>query len=113
MVIHKRDGGIELSDLYRAISDPIRRKILNMVAHQELAQLEIVKAFHISQPAIKKHLTILMDEELLLVRKEGKYCYYRLNTPIFQRGYEELQEELGSILENKLSRLKQYLEGDS
>ncbi|MGW8826482.1 metalloregulator ArsR/SmtB family transcription factor [Paenibacillus lautus] len=102
-----------MSDMYRAISDPIRRKILNMVAHQELPQLEIVKAFHISQPAVKKHLAILLEEELLLERREGKYCYYRLNTPTFQREYAELQQELGSILENKLSRLKQYLEEDS
>ncbi|MDH6675174.1 metalloregulator ArsR/SmtB family transcription factor [Paenibacillus glucanolyticus] len=101
-----------MSDMYRAISDPIRRKILHMVAHQELPQLEIVRAFHISQPAIKKHLAILLEEELLLERREGKYCFYRLNVPIFQNGYEQLQHELGHILENKLTKLKQYLEED-
>ncbi|AWP25503.1 metalloregulator ArsR/SmtB family transcription factor [Paenibacillus sp. Cedars] len=101
-----------MSDMYRAISDPIRRKILNMVAHQELPQLEIVRAFHISQPAIKKHLAILLEEELLLERREGKYCFYLLNVPIFQNGYEQLQHELGHILENKLTKLKQYLEED-
>lgn len=83
-----------------------------MVAHQKLPQLEIVRAFHISQPAIKKHLAILLEEELLLERREGKYCFYRLNVPIFQNGYEQLQHELGHILENKLTKLKQYLEED-
>ena len=83
-----------MSDMYRAISDPIRRKILNMVAHRELPQLEIVKAFHISQPAVKKHLAILLEEELLLERREGKYCYYRLNTPNFQRGMRSFNKSL-------------------
>lgn len=84
-----------------------------MIAHRELPQLEIVKAFKISQPAIKKHLAILLEEELVLERREGKYCYYRLNTPVFEREYKQLQDDLGRILENKLNRLKHYLEEES
>lgn len=102
-----------MTDIYRAVSDPIRRRILKMVAHQEKTQSEIVKAFLISQPAVKKHLAILIEEELLFERREGKYCYYRLNTPVFQHYYLQLQQELGLILENKLKDLKFYLEEDT
>ncbi|GAB6927470.1 hypothetical protein JCM10914A_14530 [Paenibacillus sp. JCM 10914] len=102
-----------MSDIYRAISDPIRRQILNMVAHRELPQIDIVKAFHISQPAVKKHLTILLEEKLVLERREGKYCFYRLNAPVFEQAYSQLQYEIGRILEHKLSTLQQYLEEES
>ncbi|WP_054956096.1 ArsR/SmtB family transcription factor [Paenibacillus dakarensis] len=102
-----------MTDFYRAISDPIRRRILKMVAHQEKTQNEIVKKFLISQPAVKKHLAILLEEQLILERREGKYCYYRLNTHAFQHQYEQLQQELGLIMESKLSDLKSYLEEDS
>ncbi|MEK3733271.1 MULTISPECIES: metalloregulator ArsR/SmtB family transcription factor [Paenibacillus] len=102
-----------MSDIYRAISDPIRRQILNMLAERELPQLEIVKSFTISQPAIKKHLAILLEEKLVLERREGKYCFYRLNTPVFEVEYQRLQNEIGRILDNKLNRLKQYLEEES
>ncbi|SMF68418.1 transcriptional regulator, ArsR family [Paenibacillus uliginis N3/975] len=101
-----------MTDIYRAVSDPVRRRILKIVAHQEKTQSEIVKEFIISQPAVKKHLAILLEEELILERREGKYCYYRLNTPIFQHHYQRLQHELGLILENKLNDLKHYLEED-
>lgn len=101
-----------MTDIYRAISDPVRRRILKMVARQERTQSEIVKVFLISQPAVKKHLAILLEEKVILERREGKYCYYRLNTPVFQHHYERLQHELGLILENKLNDLKHYLEED-
>lgn len=99
-----------MTDLYRAITDPIRRKILLMTSQKECTQSEIVKAFSISQPAIKKHLKILLDEELILERKSGRFCYYRLNQEVYNTSYRELQHELGLILENKLLKLKNYLE---
>ncbi|WP_018757431.1 ArsR/SmtB family transcription factor [Paenibacillus terrigena] len=99
-----------MTDIYRAIADPIRRHILRKIAQLECTQQEIVRDFPISQPAVRKHLAILQEEDLLLVRREGKYCYYRLNTPAFQQGYQHLQSELGLILEDKLIRLKYFIE---
>ncbi|WP_028593070.1 metalloregulator ArsR/SmtB family transcription factor [Paenibacillus assamensis] len=99
-----------MTDIYRAIADPIRRKILRMVSQKECTQSDIVASFSISQPAIKKHLAILLEEQLLLERRMGKFCYYRLNTPVFQQEYLQLQSELGLVLENKLAGLKHYLE---
>jgi ArsR family transcriptional regulator len=101
-----------ITDIYRAIADPIRRKILLMVAQKEYTQSEIVNAFSISQPAIKKHLTVLKEENLIEERREGKFCYYRLNKKIFNQQYGKLQLELGIILEQKLIHLKKYLEED-
>lgn len=102
-----------MTDLYRAISDSVRRRILQLVAYQEQTQSQLVKEFPISQPAVKKHLAILLEEELILERKEGRYRYYRLNQPIFRQHYERLQQEMGLLLENKLANLKTYLEEET
>ena len=99
-----------ITDIYRAIADPIRRHILLKIAQRECSQQEIVRDFAITQPAVKKHLSILEQEGLLIVRRQGKYCYYRLNAPVFQQGYQQLQRELGLILEDKLNRLKYFIE---
>jgi len=101
-----------MTDIYRAIADPIRRQILKMTGQKECTQSEIVDAFAISQPAIIKHLTILKEEGLITERRSGRFCYYRLNQPAFQHNYKKLQLELGTILENKLMNLKLYLEKD-
>ena len=50
-----------MTDIYRALSDPIRRRILQLLAQLEYTQSEIVKNLTISQPAIKKHLNILEE----------------------------------------------------
>jgi ArsR family transcriptional regulator, arsenate/arsenite/antimonite-responsive transcriptional repressor len=98
------------TDIYRAIADPQRRKILKMLSHRERTQSELVDAFPISQPAIKKHLTILKEEDLIKERREGRYCYYRLNSPVFETYYRKLQKDMELILDNKLSNLKNYVE---
>lgn len=101
-----------MTDIYRAIADPIRRKILTSLSYKELTQSDIVALFSISQPAIKKHLSILLEENLIAVRREGKYSVYRLKKDVFKFYYQKIHDELGNILENKLESLKYFLEED-
>lgn len=102
-----------MTNIYRAISDPIRRRILTLLSHKECTQSELVANFSISQPAVKKHLTILIEEDLVAERREGRYCFYRLKREIFYDHYKKLQHELGSILDQKLVNLKLYLEEET
>ncbi|WP_096186551.1 metalloregulator ArsR/SmtB family transcription factor [Evansella halocellulosilytica] len=101
-----------MTDIYRAIADPVRRKILLMTAQKEYTQKEIVSCFSISQPAIIKHIKILKEEDLIKERREGKFCYYKLNQAVFDVHFRKLQMELGNILDRKLTNLKDYLEED-
>ena len=101
-----------MTDIYRAIADPIRRRILTILSRKECTQTELVDHFPISQPAVKKHLTILLEEKLIEERREGKYRLYRLKQDNFAVHYKKLQEEIGLILEDKLTKLKNYLEED-
>ncbi|MEH7087145.1 metalloregulator ArsR/SmtB family transcription factor, partial [Neobacillus drentensis] len=62
-----------MPDIYRALGDATRRTILHLLAQGDKTQTEIVHAFAISPPAVKKHLQILLDEGLILEQKDGKY----------------------------------------
>ena len=55
-----------MSDIYRALGDSTRRRIVSMLKQGDKTQKEIVEAFDISQPAIKKHLNILLEERIIL-----------------------------------------------
>lgn len=59
-------------DVFQAIADPTRRKILKLLAEKELAISEITSHFTISRTAIAKHLRILSEAELVSGRKEGR-----------------------------------------
>ena len=102
-----------MTDIYRAIADPTRRKILTLLSRNEYTQSELVDRFTISQPAIKKHLAILVEENLVAERREGKYRIYSLKMDNFTHHYQRLQQEMGTILDNKLAKLKTYLEGEN
>lgn len=101
-----------MTDIYRALSDPIRRKILQMLANRSLSQTEIVEQFTISQPAITKHLKILKEEDLIYEERRGKYCYYILDRSVFESNYAVMKQEIERILDQKLHSLKTYLEED-
>ncbi|TSB47724.1 ArsR/SmtB family transcription factor [Alkalicoccobacillus porphyridii] len=102
-----------MPNLYRAFADPTRREIIAMTAYKECTQTDLVAAFSISQPAIKKHIDLLISEELLLVRKEGKFRYYRLNQAVYSLEVQKVQLELETIFDYKLQRLKGYLEEEN
>ena len=99
-----------MTDIYRALADPHRRRILQMLSQQERTQSELVSAFPISQPATKKHITILKEEDLIKERKQGKFVYYSLNESVYQLHFQMLKREMELVLDDKLRNLKHYLE---
>lgn len=67
-------------DVFQAIADPTRREILNLVAHQSLNLNAVAEQFDISRPAISKHIKILTECGLIIIRQEGRerYCEAQL-----------------------------------
>jgi DNA-binding transcriptional ArsR family regulator len=70
-------GGTTTDDILRAIAEPKRRAILQLVATDEMAAGEIAAHFAVTRPAISQHLTILKDVGLLSERREGARRLYR------------------------------------
>lgn len=69
--------GPVVDDMLRAIAEPRRRTILELVAHEELAAGEIAAHFDITRTAISQHLTVLKDTGLLVERRDGTRRLYR------------------------------------
>ncbi len=66
----------------KAIADPTRRTILDMLKKRSLSAGEIAENFEMSMPAVSKHLNVLKDADLIRDRRDGKYIYYELNASV-------------------------------
>jgi ArsR family transcriptional regulator len=69
----------EVSLVCKAIGDPNRLKIVQMLSGCEKCACDILEEFDITQPTLSHHMKILCDCGLVNVRKEGKWSHYSLN----------------------------------
>lgn len=67
-----------MTSVFEAISDPTRRRIVELVATRELPAGDIAGAFKVSRPAISRHLRILRESGVLASRGDGQRRLYRL-----------------------------------
>lgn len=68
----------------RALADPTRREILNLLKGQALSAGEICERFDITGAAISRHLSVLREAELIRDRREGKFIFYELNASVLE-----------------------------
>ena len=68
----------------KALSDPTRREILELLKSGRMAAGEIVDQFEFTAPAISRHLSVLKDADLIRDTREGKYIYYELNASVLE-----------------------------
>ena len=69
-----------MNTLLKAISDPTRREILQMLRKKDLTAGEIADAFAMTKPSISHHLDMLKKAKLVVTVKEGQFIIYSLNT---------------------------------
>ena len=69
-------------DTFKALSDPTRREILNLLKDGPLPAGDIVNHFQMTGATISHHLSILKSSGLIDDEKKGKYIYYSLNTTV-------------------------------
>ena len=68
----------------KALSDPIRREILNMLKSGRLSAGEITERFDVTGASISRHLSVLKEADLIRDTREGKYIYYDLNASVLE-----------------------------
>lgn len=73
-----------IQNTIKALSDPIRREILEMLRGGRMAAGEISEKFPVSGAAISKHLSVLREADLIRDTREGKFIYYELNTSVLE-----------------------------
>lgn len=91
-----------------ALSDPTRRRIIELLATEEHTAGELVAEFDMSAPAISQHLRVLRDSELVQVRVEGQRRVYAVNPA----GFEELDawlHRMHGFWSQRLDALEQAL----
>lgn len=72
-----------MNQLFKALNDPTRREILEMLGKKDLSAGEIADQFNMSKPSISHHLDILRQAGLVESVKQGQFIYYSLNTTVF------------------------------
>ena len=73
-----------LNDAFKALSDPTRRRILELLTERDMTAGEIADCFDISNPSISHHLNVLKSSGLVLDERRGQNIVYSLNMTVFQ-----------------------------
>lgn len=68
----------------RALSDPIRREILNMLKTGRRSAGEITEHFSVTGAAVSRHLSVLKEADLVRDTRQGKFIFYELNTSVLE-----------------------------
>jgi DNA-binding transcriptional ArsR family regulator len=92
--------------MLRALSDGTRRQILSLVWREERTAGDIAAKFAMTRPSISQHLAVLLESDLVSVRRAGTRRFYRAN----RRAIARLRAELAVLWDDSLARLKTSIE---
>lgn len=95
-------------DVFQAIADPTRRNIIGLIANQKMNLNAVAEKFDISRPAISKHIKILTECGLIVIRQEGRerYCEAKLDK---LNEVAEWTEQYRKFWTSKLDTLDSFL----
>jgi len=98
-------------DVFQAIADPTRREIIGLLAHKSLTLNGVAENFEISRPAISKHIKILTECGLVIIKQQGRerFCAVDFNrlkevaewVTQYRRFWNEKLDALGSFLDSE------------
>jgi SAM-dependent methyltransferase len=103
---------MEIIKQFKALSDPTRLRLLNILNHYELNVNEIVSIVDMIQSGVSRHLKILLESGLLVLRKEGSFIYYSANKtratfPLINLACTRIEKETVCVLD--LEKAKQSI----
>ncbi len=96
---------------FRALADPTRRDILRLLAKQEMTIAEVAQNFDMTRAAVKKHLTILTEGDLISVQVDGRSRVNTLNPHGLKRVFDWFGY-FDAFWDNRLTTLKSEIEKD-
>ena len=96
-------------DVFQAIADPTRREIINLLSVQSMNLNAVAEKFDVSRPAISKHIKILTECGLIVIRQEGRerFCEAQFHK---LKEVANWTERYSRFWDNKLNALQRYLE---
>ena len=75
---------VALHQTLKALADPIRREILNLLKQGRLSAGEITEHFAVTGASISRHLSVLKEADLIRDTREGKFIFYDINTSVLE-----------------------------
>jgi DNA-binding transcriptional ArsR family regulator len=96
----------DLDTTFRALADPTRRRIIELVALRGMSAGDIASHFETSRPAVSQHITVLRNAGLLSERREGRTRIYQTNPGTV----DEVVQHLQSFWSGRLQELKRQAE---
>jgi DNA-binding transcriptional ArsR family regulator len=94
--------------VFRALSDPTRRQILQEIGEGELGAGEIASRFAIAAPSVSRHLAILRAAELIVERRAGNRIFYRLESAGLVR---HLNDFLSAVCPTQMAQRRRMRDG--
>jgi DNA-binding transcriptional ArsR family regulator len=82
----------DFSDLFKALSDPTRRSILQLLRSRAMTPSEILAKLDVTQPTLSHHLDILKRAGLADGEREGQFIRYTLNMTVFDMAVEYMMQ---------------------
>ena len=75
---------VGIQNTLRALSDPIRREILNLLKKGRMSAGDIAEHFDVTGASISRHLSVLKEAELIRDTREGKFIFYEINASVLE-----------------------------
>ena len=85
---------VRMAKVFRALSDPKRVKIVDMLSCGEMCACVLLKCFEITQPTLAHDMKVLSEAGIVTSRREGKKTYYALNRELLEKVSVRLREML-------------------
>jgi ArsR family transcriptional regulator len=82
----------DMAQIFKALCDPNRLIILDMLRTREKCACEILEELHISQSTLSHHMKVLCDSEIVVCESRGKWKYYSLGKQGLERAYHILAD---------------------
>jgi ArsR family transcriptional regulator len=100
-IVPRKNKPFALDLLFRALADPTRLRLLNLIADREICVCYFVEILGISQPKISRHLAYLRRAGIAAARRQGRWIHYRLVVPQDVAASSILRETLAHLRERQ------------
>ena len=92
-----------MNRVFKALSDPTRRRVLQLLRERPMSAGELADQFPVSKPTMSAHFTVLQDADLIEAEKSGRTILYRLKMSVLEEALLEFAQTLGWDMETRAS----------
>ena len=90
-----------MNEVFKALADPSRRRILQLLSRGEMTAGELATHFDVSKPSMSHHFAVLKGADLVTTRRDGQQIFYALNTTVVQDAMARIWDLFGGVVDEK------------